>query len=408
MPWKQKHVLALALILVSVAIAVQAGPATDAIDNALSTAVLRGDVPGVVAIAATRGGIIYEGAFGKADVGNNRAMTTDALFRIASMTKGVTAVAAMQLVEKGLVKLDDPVAKYFPDLSRLFVFESFDSKTGNYSVRPPKNTLTVRHLFAHSSGLGYPFTSTIVRDFKPRPGEQYAAGPLLFEPGEGWHYGTSTDWLGRLVEVVSGQNLEDYFRSRIFEPLGMRDTFYNVPGDKQPRLVTNHRRQLDGALVEQPTQAPRLITQFNGGGGLSSTAGDYMTFLRMLLNGGELNGKRILSGASVSLMGQNQIGSIGVAALKTALPQTSNDFTFIADGRDKWGLGFLITTDRVPGKRAPGSLSWGGVNNTYFWLDPASGVAGVIMMQVLPFADTKALALYEAFERAVYASAGSN
>jgi CubicO group peptidase (beta-lactamase class C family) len=218
-------------------------------------------------------------------------------------------------------------------------------------------------------------------------------------------YGTSVDWVGRLVESLSGKNLEEYFRKRIFIPLRMTDTFYNVPAGKLSRLVTVHRRRdgrPDGALTEQPNQPPSPMSAFNGGGGLISTAGDYSRFLRMLLNGGALDGERILSADTVALMGRNQIGNIGVAALKSALPDLSSDFTFINDGRDKWGIGFLITTDHVAGKRSPGSLSWGGIDNTYFWVDPSRGIAGVIMMQFLPFADTRALAVYDSFERGVY------
>jgi methyl acetate hydrolase len=260
----------------------------------------------------------------------------------------------------------------------------------------------VRHLFTHTSGLGYGFTSPVVRDFKPRAGEEYPVGPLLFEPGEKWLYSTSTDWVGRLVEKVSGQPLEDYFRQHIFAPLKMSDTFYFVPQDKQGRLVTVNRRQADGSWRKEATQPPTSGFTPIGGGGLSSTAADYMRFTRMLLNGGELDGSRILQTSSVDTMAQNHIGSIGVPALKTALPDRSDDFSFVADGRDKWGLGFLISADAVPGKRSAGSLSWGGINNTYFWIDRTRGITGVILMQFLPFADRKALALYDAFERRVY------
>jgi CubicO group peptidase (beta-lactamase class C family) len=182
----------------------------------------------------------------------------------------------------------------------------------------------------------------------------------------------------------------------------MEGTFFNVPESKQERLVNINRRSPDGRLAEQPRQPPALVARFNGGGGLSSTATDYLTFLQMLLNGGQRNGVRILAAETVAMMGTNQIGDVGVGALKTAMPERSEDFSFIADGRDKWGLGFLITTDRVPGKRSPGSLSWGGIYNTYFWIDQTRGVAAVIMMQILPFADKQALQVYDAFERGVY------
>jgi CubicO group peptidase (beta-lactamase class C family) len=253
--------------------------------------------------------------------------------------------------------------------------------------------------------LAYPFTSAIWRDFKPRAGETYPfGGPLLFDPGERWHYSTSTDVVGKLVEVVSGQKLEDYFRQHIFAPLKMDDTSYNVPEAKGPRLVAQQQRageRMDGAIVLQNPQAGLTIAAPIGGGGLASTADDYGRFVRMFLNGGTLDGARVLKAETVALMGQNHIGAVSVPALKSALPRSA-DFTFIADGRDKWGLGFLITTDQVPGKRSPGSLSWGGINNTFFWIDPARGIAGVIMMQYLPFADAKALATYDTFERGAY------
>ncbi len=370
------------------------------IDETLLGAVERKDIPGVVAMAADRGRVIYQGAFGMADIAAARPLRLDALFRIASMTKPVTAVAAMQLVERGRVALDDAAQMYFPDFANQSVLESFDAATGAYKLRPATKPVTLRHLFTHTSGLGYRFTSPILRDFKPRAGDP--ARPLLFEPGEQWMYGTSTDWLGRLVEKISGLSLDEYFRRRIFAPLQMSDTFYDVPQAKQPRLVAAHRRQVDGSLAKLPVQPRPTGFKPVGGGGLSSTAGDYIRFTRMLLNGGELDGARILSASSVAAMAENQIGGVGVPALRSSAPTVSDDFSFIADGRDKWGLGFLITSDAVPGKRSAGSLSWGGVNNTYFWVDRASGVAGVIMMQFLPFADRKALALYDAFERGVY------
>ncbi len=377
-----------------------------AIDKVLADAVARGDVPGVVAMAADRRGVIYQGAFGLADASSQRRLEIDAMFRIASMTKPVTSVAAMQLVEEGRLHLDDPAGKYLPELARPVMFERFDARSGAYTVKPATQTLTVRHLLTHTSGLGYNFTSPVVRDFKPRDGEQYAAGPLLFEPGAQWLYGTSTDWVGRLVESISGKVLEDYFRERIFGPLAMMDTSYTVPDGKRPRLVTVHRRQASGMFVPDPVQPPVSVPRPIGGGGLASTAADYTRFLRMLLNGGSLDGARVLSADTVASMGRNHIDSVSVPALKTALPERSSDFSFVADGRDKWGLGFLISADRQAGKRSAGSLSWGGINNTYFWVDPARGIAGVILMQFLPFADAKALAVHEAFERAVYRAAG--
>jgi CubicO group peptidase (beta-lactamase class C family) len=384
----------------------QNSPASTALDASLRGAIERKEVPGIVALITDRKGVLYENAFGVADVATKRPLTRDALFRIASMTKPVTSVALMQLVEQGKIALDDPAEKYLPELKNPQVIESFNAATGDYKLRPASRPPTVRQMLTHTSGLAYPFTSAIWRDFKPRAGETYAfGGPLLFDPGERWNYSTSTDVVGRMVEVVSGQKLEDYFREHIFIPLKMNDTSYNVPEAKGPRLVAQQQRdgaKMDGAIVLQlPPLVGLTISDPIGGGGLASTADDYGRFVRMWLNGGELDGARVLKAETIKLMGQNHIGAVSVPALKTALPRSA-DFTFIADGRDKWGLGFLITTDQVPGKRSPGSLSWGGINNTFFWIDPTRGVAGVIMMQYLPFADAKALAVYDAFERGTY------
>ena len=383
----------------------QNSPGSTALDSSLRGAVEHKDVPGVVALITDRERVLYQSAFGVADVATGRPLTSDALFRIASMTKPVTSVALMQLVEQGRIGLDDPAEKYLPELAGVQVFESFDATTGAYKLRPAASAPTVRQFLTHTSGLGYPFTSATLRDFKPRAGETYPfGGPLLFDPGQRWHYGTSVDVVGRLVEVLSGQKLEDYFHDHIFVPLKMDDTSYNVPEAKGPRLVEQQQRageHMDGAIELQNPQPPLTIAAPVGGGGLASTADDYGRFMRMLLNGGTLDGVRVLKAETVALMGQNHIGAVSVPALKSALPRSA-DFTFIADGRDKWGLGFLITADQVQGKRSPGSLSWGGINNTYFWIDPMRGIAGVIMMQYLPFADAKALSVYDTFERGAY------
>ena len=216
--------------------------------------------------------------------------------------------------------------------------------------------------------------------------------------------------VGRLVEVISGQKLEDYFRQNIFAPLKMDDTSYSVPEAKGPRMVAQQQRagtKMDGAVELQNPQLGLTIPAPIGGGGLASTASNYGRFVRMFLNGGQLDGTRVMKPETVALMSQNAMGSVRVPALKTALPRSA-DFSFIADGRDQWNPGFLITVDQVPGKRAPGSLSWGGINNTYFWIDPSRGVSGVILMQYLPFADAKALAVYDAFERGAYQLVNAN
>ncbi len=269
----------------------------------------------MVALVTDKKGVVYEGAFGVADVSSGRPLKTDAMFRIASMTKPITSVALMQLVEQGKISLDDPAEKYLPELKNPKVITSFDAKTGDYQLRPASKPATVRNFLTHTSGLAYGFTSEIWRDFKPKAGEVYAfGGPMLFDPGERWHYSTSTDVSGRLVEVVSGQKLEEYFHDHIFVPLKMNDTSYNVPESKGPRLVAQQQR--DGAKMDGPVvlQIPPLVglTVANpiGGGGLASTADDYGRFMRMILNGGELDGARVLKAETVKLMEQNQIGAV--------------------------------------------------------------------------------------------------
>jgi len=374
-------------------------------DAVLQAAVERNDVPGVVALVTDRNGVVYQGAFGVADVVSGKPLSLDSIFRIASMTKPITSLALMQLVERSKLRLDDAAAKYLPELGKLKVVESFDFRSGAYELRHPKSPPTVGHFLTHTAGLGYPFTSTIIRDIKLKPGDvQPFGGPLLFDPGERWHYSTSTDVVGALVESVSGQKLEDYFHEHIFAPLNMPDTSFNVPKEKGSRLAASHRRagaRMDGAIELENAQPGLTVYAPIGGGGLASTASDYGRFVRAFLNGGELDGPRVASPETIAVMSRNAMGDVRVPALKTALPRSA-DFTFIADGRDQWSLGFLVTADKVPGKRLPGSLSWGGINNTYFWIDPACGIAGIILMQYLPFADAKALAVYDKFERAVY------
>src|SRR4051812_1821947 len=293
------------LFATGIAIALAAGvaraqnaPGGAAIDAVLRAAVERQDVPGVVALVTNRDRVLYQGAFGVADVATGRPLATDALFRIASMTKPVTSVALMQLIEQGRISLDDPAEKYLPELAGVKVLESFDPATGAYQVRPPSKPPTVRHFLTHTSGLAYPFTSETWRDFKPRAGETYPfCGPLLFDPGERWHYSTSTDFVGSQVEAVSGHKIEAYFRQHIFTALEMDDTSYTVPDAKGPRLVAQQGRagdRMDGAIELQTPQPGLTVAAPIGGGGLASTASDYGRFVRMFLNGGTLDGVRVL------------------------------------------------------------------------------------------------------------------
>ena len=379
--------------------------ATEQMDELLKGAVGRQDVLGVVAMAVDKNGVLYRGAFGTADDVHDMPIRTDAIFRIASMTKPVTSVAVMQLVERGDVLLDGLAAEYLPELSKLKVVEEFDTENGTYLLRPPETAITVQQLLTHTSGFGYAFTSSTLRDYQPEAEDVDVVGPLLFDPGTAWQYGTSTDWLGRLVERVSGQDLDTYFREHIFAPLQMLNTGFNVPESSWARIATLAHRQPTGTLFQDVREDLSVVATYSGGGGLLSTADDYARFMRMWLNGGMLDGRRVLSAETIALMAENHIGDLAAGGWVSAQPDRSNDFKPTAEGRGRWGLGFLVNLDDEPDRRMAGSLAWAGLYNTYFWIDPSSDVAGVLLTQVLPFGDPQVLSVFEEFERATYSLA---
>ncbi len=382
------------------------------IDQVLREAVDEKKLPGIVAMVEVADHVIYQGASGKRDTITNIPMTVDSIFRIASMTKPITSVGVMQLVESGRVKLDEPAATYLPELSHVQVLEEFDASTGKAKLRPPNTLPTVRQLLSHTSGFAYDFFDPQLHGYvatgavpSARQGDDgFLKAPLLFDPGSRWEYGISTDWLGKLVEKVSGQTLEDYFRQHIFQPLGMTDTFFDVPPEKQARVVALHQRQEDGSFLEPPPQPFKPVRFFSGGGGLYSTASDYLKFERMLLGGGKLGNKRILQSETVDQMSRNQIGDLMLVELRSSVPQLAKDPIRIPGSLDKFGLGFGINTKPVEGGRSRGSLAWAGIFNTFFWNDPPRKTCTVIMMQILPFSDDAANSVVEHFERAVYAN----
>jgi methyl acetate hydrolase len=386
------------------------GVSSRQIDEVLRKAVEERGLPGVVAMVAQGDTIVYQGAFGKQYAAKDVPMATDSIFRIASMTKAVTSVAMMQLVERGHVKLDEPAGTYLPELSHLEVLEGFDAN-GTAQLRPPKTPVTIRQLLSHTSGFGYEFFDEKLSRYVAaggvasiRTGDGFLKAPLLFDPGTKWEYGISTDWLGKLVEKISGQSLEEYFRQNIFVPLGMGDSFFNVPADKQARVVTVHQRKDDGTLAENPPQVFKTVQFLSGGGGLYSTAADYLKFTRMLLGGGKLGKNKVLQVETVALMGCNQIGDLALTPIRSMAPQFVRDVP-IPGLLDKFGLGFAINTQPVEGGRASGSLAWAGIYNTFFWVDPTRKTTAVVMMQFLPFMDNAAKSVLEAFELAVYSSA---
>jgi methyl acetate hydrolase len=372
-----------------------------ALSQYLASVVQRGDVPGIVALVVDREGVLYEGAAGKQDVGRRVDMAPSTIFRIASMTKPVTSVATMMLVEAGKLKLDDPVAKYLPEFERPQVLTKFDAATGKYETREAKRPITIRHLMTHTSGLGYSWSSPVVSRLTNNDRAKETQTPLLADPGEKWTYSASTRVIGQVVEKVSGQPLDVFVRDRIFVPLKMSDTAYVVPAEKVSRVVTIHQRQ-DGKLTEQPN-APSQQSPVSGEGGLYSTAHDYGVFLQMLLNGGRLNGVTLLRPETVAMMESNQIGSVVVSEQPDADPMRTRPFPLGA-GRDKFGLGFQIAVrdERYAKYRSPGSLSWAGINNTHFWLDPQKQIGAVVLMQVLPFYDDTCIRVLRGFEELVY------
>ena len=385
-----------------------AAPLHTQIDTALRQATEHKDVPGVVAVAANDKGVIYEGAFGTRNLAQGPAMTLDTIFRLASMTKAVTSVAAMQLVEQGRLQLDQPIANVLPELSAPQVLDGFDD-AGGPRLRPAKRPITLRHLLTHTAGVGYEFDNAdLVRYVKATNTPPTSTGklaalrlPLTFDPGERWQYGINIDWVGRAVEAASGLPLEVYFRQHIFAPLGMSDTDYVISATQRSRLVSVHQRHEDGTLEPTEPKDPPW-REFWSGGGLYSTGGDYLVFLQMLMHQGRFNGAQLLRPQTVALMGQNQIGDISAGLWKTTNPQLTNDLDLFSGIPCKWGLGYMINTLPGPNGRSAGSVTWGGIFNTYYWLDPRKRIAGVFLTQLLPFADDKAVALYGAFERGVY------
>jgi methyl acetate hydrolase len=377
-------------------------PSGPAIDAYLHSVVRETHIPGIVALVTDADRVIYTGAFGHQDVAHAVPMEVDTIFRIASMTKPVTSVAVMMLVQEGDIGLDDPIADYLPSFESARVLETFDAVTRHYTSRPAARPITVRHLLTHTSGLGYAWSAPpLAALVGSEQGVSVTRFPLLHDPGTRWTYGESTRVLGTLVEEVSGQPLDEFLTERLFVPLGMSDTFYRVPTPKNGRVATVHRTTAEG-LVETPN--PDLISSpVQGDGGLHSTAEDYAKFIQLLLSDGRTqNGVRLLSEATVKLMGENHIGAVRVELQPVADPTRSRPFPLGA-GRDTFGLGFQVTGEHDTAfARSPGSLSWAGIFNTAFWIDPARGIGGVLLMQYLPFYDDAAIAALQGFEQRVY------
>jgi methyl acetate hydrolase len=384
-------------------------PNFESIDDAMRKAVATGAVAGVVAIGASADGIVYKGSFGKANVQTGSAMSADTVFWIASMTKAITATALMQLIEQGRIHPEQAASEILPELASPQVLEGFDAD-GRPRLRPAKRPITVRHLLTHTSGYTYSIWSEALTRYQKATGlpdigvcKNAAFGaPLEFDPGEKWQYGISIDWVGKLVEAISDQSLEVYFKENIFAPLGMKDTGFLIGSEQKRRVATLGNRQANGSLEFGPFEMPQRPEFFMGGGGLFSTPQDYILFLQMLVQGGSLNGARILRPETVSVMMTNQIGDLNVEKMVSVQPALSNSFDQFPGVPHKWGFSFDINEQPGPHGRSAGSVSWAGLLNTYFWVDPVKKVTGAIFTQVLPFFDDRVVPLYGAFEQGLY------
>jgi methyl acetate hydrolase len=371
------------------------------IDEVLRDAVAGAGLKGAVAMAASRDGVIHALAVGERAEGAQAGL--DTVVRIASMTKAITSVVALRLVERGLLDLDDPICDVLTELTEPMVFERF-GVDGRPIFNPGTTLVTLRHLLTHTAGYGYDtwnqplghIQATLQIPRIPTSSDELRRTPLLFEPGTQWNYGINTDIVGRACEVVTGLGLEELFRTEIFERLGMSDTMFITGPTQEARRMDVYRRETDGGLSRLNLPLVSEIPYMAGGGMLHSTAQDYMRFLQAVLSG-ELLGpemQRELTSA--------QTGDVNVVPMISSLPETSNDVMLYPDQALKWSLAFLVNTQATAEGRSAGGLAWGGLYNTYYWIDPVKGVCGLFMTQLLPFADPAALDAFRSYEKAIY------
>ncbi len=369
------------------------------LDDALRGSVAARLAPGVVAALTDPADVVYRGAFGLAGTASREPLRTDHVFRIASLTKLITTLAVLMLVEEGRVELDAPFKRYLPGFRQPPVLRSFDRETLRFDAAPTARDITIADLLTHTSGYGSWFLNAEIRALTGAVPDFYEPPFLMSEPGTRFQYGISTDVLGQLLAPVTGQPLAAFFATRIFSPLGMRDTSYDLPSD--PSRLAHLHVATAGGFEQVPDE--RHGAAQRGGAGLYSTAEDFLALLRLLLNGGVASGHRLLAPETVAALARNQVGSLRVVRQRSALPALSDDFLFM-DGTQRFGFGVLIETrGREPG-RLPGSYGWGGLYNTYFWVDPLAGLAAVVMMQVSPFSRPACIEVCDRFERAVFSA----
>lgn len=369
-----------------------------------------GGAPGVVAMATDRNGNFYEGAAGKRELGKDQPMTLDSVMAIFSTTKAITGVALMQLVEEGKVSLNDPVKKYVPEISEIQVLDGFDD-AGHPKLRAPKSDATVGQLMLHTAGFCYEFFSHDDLKYRTATGIPTVVSStfasvrtvLLHDPGAQWTYGVNLDWVGKVVEAARGKRLGEVMQERIFEPLGMDDTSFTLTPSMSSRRATLHDRAQDGKLTPLPDLIlPQPPEMDMGGHGLYASVGDYMKFIRMVLNEGAGAHGRVLKAETVDQMAKNGLGDLKSGGWTTSIPSLSNSGEFFPGISKSWAYTFMVNDEPTPSGRPAGQLMWAGLANLFYWIDRKNGIGGFWGSQILPFQDVASYPGFVDFETAIY------
>lgn len=385
------------------------GATADAVLDGVVTSTPR--VPGVVAMVTNRQRNIYEGAAGKRRLDQPADMTTDSVFAIFSTTKAITGTAVLQLVEEGKLDLDAPAKRYAPEIGKLQVIEGFDA-AGEPILRAPRRDITTRMLMTHTAGLSYDFINHTYNRLAQEKGQPSVITatkaclmtPLLFDPGERWDYGTNLDWCGQIVEAITGKRLGEVFKTRIFEPLGIKDMTFELTDAMRQKLAGIHARNADGSLTPMDFELPAKPEVHMGGHGLYGTVGDYMRFIRMWLNDGAGEHGRVLKAETVRMAEKNHMGDKKVTPITGVIPSLCNDAEFFPGQSKSWALSFMVNDEEAPTGRPAGALGWAGLANLFYWIDRQNSVGGFWATQILPFGDPTSFVGYMNFETAFYQS----
>jgi CubicO group peptidase (beta-lactamase class C family) len=377
------------------------------LNDVIDRSVRAQDAPFLVAMVGDKDGVKWSGAAG--DRAPRQKATHDTVFRIFSMTKAIGSTAAMILMDRGKLDPNAAVEAIIPEFAAIKVLDGFDGATPR--LRPPRSKATVRQLATHISGFVYPYWNPDIPRYAQATGHPSMRSglksslfyPLVFDPGERWDYGIGIDWLGQVVEAVDGRKIDRFCREEILDPLNMPDTRFEVEDRMAGRLASVSMRGEDGKFGDFAIAPPSHPEFYGMGHSLYSTAPDYLRFLRMYLNKGQLDGKRLLSERAVESLLANQIGEIDVGMLKTAMPAITADAEFFPGRRKKHSMAFMRLEEDIPHMRSAGSQFWAGVLNTHFWFDAKKNVAAVLLTQSLPFVEPRFMGVYDRFERAVYA-----